>query len=211
MNPASIRYYNPGAAYPSAASRRFGSTGEQIIGGGHKIAVFDDPVKGAAYNFDLARRLYADMPLNSLIAKWSGGNNSGAYTDFVSKRLGLSPGAMVTSQMLADPAFATGLLKAKSYWESGRKEYPLDDAGWAKAHQMAYSGAAPGVASSYSYGGSATEPDNSFASASTADAPSASRDLDHNAFQMPQLKVASLQAPTSPMAWNSGKDRAWRI
>ena len=63
MKPASIRYNNPGAQYPGPSARRFGSVGTEIIGGGHKIAVFDDPVKGAAAQFDLLNRGYAGMTL----------------------------------------------------------------------------------------------------------------------------------------------------
>jgi hypothetical protein len=51
--PASFRYFNPGAQYPSEEAARFGQTGYGIIGGGHKIARFPSPVNGAAANFDL--------------------------------------------------------------------------------------------------------------------------------------------------------------
>jgi len=54
--PASIRYNNPGAQYPSARAAAFGQTGYGIIGGGHKIARFPSPVNGAAANFDLLCR-----------------------------------------------------------------------------------------------------------------------------------------------------------
>jgi hypothetical protein len=60
--PASIRYNNPGAQYPGASASAFGSTGFGIIGGGHKIARFDDPESGAAAQFDLLNRRYAGMP-----------------------------------------------------------------------------------------------------------------------------------------------------
>ena len=60
--PASLRYNNPGAQYPGPSARRFGSVGTETIGGGHKIAVFDDPVNGAAAQFDLLLRSYAGLP-----------------------------------------------------------------------------------------------------------------------------------------------------
>ena len=46
--PASICYNNPGAMYPGPSATRFGSTGFEVIGGGHRIATFDNPVNGAA-------------------------------------------------------------------------------------------------------------------------------------------------------------------
>lgn len=44
MTSASIRYNNPGAMWPGPSSQRFGANGYETIGGGNKIAVFDDPV-----------------------------------------------------------------------------------------------------------------------------------------------------------------------
>jgi hypothetical protein len=58
LAPASFRYNNPGAQYPSTEAARFGQTGYGIIGGGHKIARFPSPVNGAAANFDLLYRNY---------------------------------------------------------------------------------------------------------------------------------------------------------
>lgn len=144
MIPAAIRYNNPGAMYPGPSSRRFGSTGYGVIGGGHKIAQFGDPISGAAAQFDLLKNSYAGMPLNALIKKWSGGNSSGPYADFVAKRLGITPDAVITAELLRNPDFGVKLAQAKSQWETGGK-FPLDEAGWREAHSRAYgTGAAPG-------------------------------------------------------------------
>lgn len=135
--PAAIRYNNPGAQYPGPSATRFGSTGYGVIGGGHKIAQFPTPVDGAAAQYDLLRRSYAGMPLGRLINKWSGGNDSGPYTKFVSERLGLNPNTVITDGMLRDPDFAVKLAKTKSQWETGGK-FPLNDDQWKQAHAKAY-------------------------------------------------------------------------
>lgn len=135
--PASIRFFNPGAQYPGPSAQKFGSTGTEIIGGGHKIAVFDDPVKGAAAQFDLLKRGYAGMPLLDAIAKWSGGNSSAAYAAKVAEATGLAPNAVLTSDMLANPAVAVPLARTMASWEAGQP-YPMSDEQWTAAHGMAF-------------------------------------------------------------------------
>jgi hypothetical protein len=136
-DPASIRYRNPGGMYPGPSATRFGSLGHEIIGGGHKIAVFPDAESGAAAQFDLLSRNYAGLPLRDAIAKWSGGNASGAYADFIAKNTGLSPDTVLTREMLHDPRMAVPLVRSMAQWEAGRA-YPLDDAGWNAAHSRAF-------------------------------------------------------------------------
>src|SRR5215510_7254823 len=70
--PASFRYNNPGAQYPSVAAAHFGQTGYGMIGGGHKIARFPSPVNGAAANFDLLSRNYVGMTMGAAGKKWTG-------------------------------------------------------------------------------------------------------------------------------------------
>ena len=141
MTSATIRYLNPGAMYPGPSAKRFGSTEYGVIGGGHKIAKFPDPVSGAAAQFDLLKNSYAGMPLANLLKKWSGGNSSGPYANYVASKLGIDPNMKITGQMLQDPNFAVKFAQAKSQWETGGK-YPLDEAGWRKAHGMVYGGSA---------------------------------------------------------------------
>jgi hypothetical protein len=142
--PASIRFNNPGAQYPGPSARKFGSIGTEIIGGGHKIAVFDDPVRGAAAQFDLLDRSYAGMTLGQAIKKWSGGNSSPAYAAHISKATGIPLESRLTPEMLRDPTVAVPFAKASADWEAGGK-YPMTDEQWKAAHAMAF-------------GGSATEP-----------------------------------------------------
>ena len=137
--PAAVRYNNPGAMYPGPSSRKYGSDRYEIIGGGHKIAVFPDAESGAAAQFDLLDRSYSGMRLSKAIEKWSGGNSSRDYTLTVASELGMHPGDKLTSEMLRDPDFAVRLAKSKSKWESG-VEYPLDDNQWKSAHARAFGG-----------------------------------------------------------------------
>lgn len=145
QTPASIRYNNPGAQYPGPSARKFGSVGTEIIGGGHKIAVFDDPVKGAAAQFDLLKRGYTGLTLGEAIRKWSGGNSSPAYANAVANATGVPLDTVLTKSMIDNPAFAVPFAKASASWEAGR-DYPMSDEQWIAAHSMASGGAQPQTA-----------------------------------------------------------------
>lgn len=140
--PASVRYNNPGAMYPGPVADRFGSTGTEIIGGGHKIAVFPDPVSGAAAQFALLDRGYAGMTIADAIKKWSGGNHSDAYARRVAEQTGIDPGTRLTPEMLRDPNFAVPLARTMAGWEAGNSS-PLSDDDWRAAHGMAFNGQQP--------------------------------------------------------------------
>lgn len=135
--PASIRYNNPGAQYPGPSSRKFGATRTAIIGGGHKIAVFPDAIKGAAAHFDLLHRSYTGKTLGTAIKKWSGGNSVATYLAVVRKYTGLSPADMLTTAYLEDPATGIPFAKAMAHHEAGRP-YPLSDEQWMAAHALAF-------------------------------------------------------------------------
>src|ERR1043165_453828 len=109
--PASFRYNNPGAQYPSAEAPQFGQIGYGIIGGGHKIACFPSPVNGAAANFDLLNRNYTGMTIGAAGTKWTGAHGFGVP--------GYDPSSILTKQMLDDPTQAIALLKAIAGRESG--------------------------------------------------------------------------------------------
>src|SRR5215475_14895331 len=109
--PATFRYNNPGAQYPSAEAARFGQTGFGIIGGGHKIARFPSPVNGAAANFDLLYRNYTGMTIGAAGTKWTGAYGFGVP--------GYDPNSMLTRAMLDDVSQAIALLKAIANRESG--------------------------------------------------------------------------------------------
>ena len=142
ITPASIRNNNPGAMYPGKSAKKFGSTaGETLISkdGKHKIATFPTPIHGAAAQFDLLERSYCGMPLEKAITKWCGAYYVSTYLKVLEENGGIKRTDMLTREKLHDPAIAIPIAKAMALQEAGR-EFPLDDAGWRTAHDMAFSG-----------------------------------------------------------------------
>lgn len=131
--PASFRYNNPGAQYPSAQAARFGQIGYGIIGGGHKIARFPSPVNGAAANFDLLYRNYTGMTIGDAGKKWTGAHGFGVP--------GYNPNSTLTKHMVDDLRQAIDLLKAIAHRESG-KGNNLTEEQWRQAHRMFKAGSA---------------------------------------------------------------------
>lgn len=131
--PASIRYNNPGAQYPSRAASKFGQTGFGVIGGKHLIARFPSPVNGAAANLDLLNRRYVNMSIGEAGQKWTGNNGFGVPN--------YDANLMITKEMLSDETQAVGLLKEIAKREAGRQP-PLTDEQWHYAFAMYQSGSA---------------------------------------------------------------------
>jgi Putative peptidoglycan binding domain len=133
--PASIRYNNPGAQWPSADAARFGQIGYGQLGDaqGNKIARFPHPVNGAASNLDLLRRNYVGMEIGAAGKKWTGANSFGVP--------GYSDSALLTAQMIDDPSSAIPFMKAIAKREAGR-DSPLTEQEWAAAHAMFKAGSA---------------------------------------------------------------------
>lgn len=142
-DPVSIRTNNPGAMWMGPVAAQFGASGRQSLPGGNNAAIFDDPVNGAAAHFALLGKNYAGMPLSGAIAKWSGGNSSPAYTNFIGKQTGLGPDTVLTPELLAGPQ-GLALAKAQAHWEAG-KAYPLSDEQWQTAQAKAYGNPASGA------------------------------------------------------------------
>lgn len=134
---ASVRFNNPGAMYPGPSSKRFGATHTEIIGGGHKIAVFPDAISGAAAQFDLLSRNYTGMTVGEAINKWSGGNDVSGYLSIIQRETGVKPTDMLTKELMANPRFAIPFAKAMALQERGRP-YPISDAHWQQAHSRAF-------------------------------------------------------------------------
>lgn len=141
--PASIRYNNPGAQYPSDRAAAFGQVGYGIIGGGHKIAAFPHPINGAASNFDLLARNYVGMQIGAAGAKWTGDNGFGIP--------GYDSNATLTADMVNDPAQAIPILKAMAGREAG-KTSPVTDEQWQQAHAMFKAGSADAWLASFTNG-----------------------------------------------------------
>lgn len=123
-DPASIRYNNPGAQYPSREAAAFGQQGYGVIGGGHRIAGFKLPEHGAAANMDLFRRKYVGMKIGEAGAKWTGNNSFGVP--------GYDPNMVVTPEMAENPDFMIPFMKAIAKREAGRT-YPMTDKRWKEA------------------------------------------------------------------------------
>lgn len=138
MDPASIRTNNPGAQWYGPAAQAYGATGSIPLPGGNNAAQFPDPVSGAAAQFALLGKSYANMPLSAAIAKWSGGNSSPAYSAFLAKQTGLTPDTVLTKDLLSGPQ-GLALAKAQAQWEAG-KPFPMSDEQWRQAQGRAFGG-----------------------------------------------------------------------
>ena len=129
--PASIRFNNPGAQYPAEWAKAFGMDGYGVIGGGHLIAHFPDPVAGAAANMFLLNKSYAGMTIGAAGIKWTGRNGFGVP--------GYNPNTVLTREMLDDQDFMIPFMKAIAGREAGRKS-PLTDDQWISAFQAFQAG-----------------------------------------------------------------------
>lgn len=149
MEPASIRYKNPGAMWGSALAIKWGAQKKAVslndgTGQGNNIAVFPTYVQGICAQLDLWRtsKNYKNKRFSDAIAVWSGGNHVESYIQFVLARV---PG--MTRNTVMDDTFwrsSMGLafLKAQAWHEAG-KRYPAPDADWVEAQRLVFLGLAP--------------------------------------------------------------------
>ena len=98
---------------------------------GNNVAYFPTKVDGACAQFDLWRTSYVNLSLAAAIRKWSGGNWSQPYADFLKARTGLTMSTPITKDVLASP-LGIELLKVQAQWEAGNP-YPMTDADWLEA------------------------------------------------------------------------------
>lgn len=146
MEPASIRYKNPGAMWGSNLAIKWGALPKAVIlndgkGQGNNIAVFPTYVQGICAQLDLWRtsKNYKNKPFKTAIATWSGGNYVESYIKFVIDRV---PG--ITRDTILNDAFWKGpmgipFLKAQAWHEAG-KRYPADEDDWIKAQSIIFGG-----------------------------------------------------------------------
>lgn len=146
MEPASIRYKNPGAMWGNALAIKWGAAKKAVTlndgkGQGNNIAVFPTYVQGICAQMDLWRtsKNYRNKRFADAIAIWSGHNSVESYIAFVLKRV---PG--MTRSTVMDDAFWRGpmaipFLKAQAWHEAGKK-YPAPDADWIEAQRRVLSG-----------------------------------------------------------------------
>lgn len=146
MEPASIRYKNPGAMWGSPLAIKWGAAKKAVTlndgkGQGNNIAVFPTFVQGICAQLDLWRtsKNYRNKRFADAIAIWSGGNNVESYIAFVLERV---PG--MTRDTVLNDAFWQGpmgipFLKAQAWHEAG-KPYPAPEADWIAAQKRVFSG-----------------------------------------------------------------------
>lgn len=141
MIPASIRNNNPGAMYPGPSAKKFGSKRFEVLkskDGTHKIACFDDPVHGAAAQFDLlGSKAYTGRTVRQAITKWCGGFYASTYLKVLAQNSGVTADTVLTPELVRNPDVAIPLAKAMALQEAG-KSFPMEDDGWRKAHQLAF-------------------------------------------------------------------------
>lgn len=141
MQPASIRYKNPGAMWGSPLAKKWGATNTIKLndgtGQGNNIAVFPTYVAGICAQLDLWRSSprYKNKAFKDAIRVWSGGNHVESYISFVLKRV---PG--MTRDTVMDDAFwrsdmGIAFLKAQAWHEAG-KPYPALDVDWTEARSI---------------------------------------------------------------------------
>lgn len=148
MEPASIRFNNPGAMWGKGnkIATKWGATSTTTLndglGQGNNIAFFPTKQQGACAQFDLWRAGYVNMTLEAADKKWSGGNSSPAYLGFLCGKVKeLTPSTLVTPALLASPV-GWQLMKFQAQWEAGQP-YPLADSEWIAAQRAVFSGTKP--------------------------------------------------------------------
>lgn len=152
MEPASIRYKNPGAMWPGAIATKWGSkrwiylndgTGQGGDGHGNKIAIFDNWVDGICAQIDMWRTkpAYKNQKFKDAIAVWSGHNNVEDYIAYVLKRVpGMTRDTIMNEDFWKGP-MGLAFLKAQSGHEAG-KPIPASDAEWIEAQRRVFKNAA---------------------------------------------------------------------
>lgn len=149
MEPASIRYKNPGAMWGSKLAIKWGASPRAVVlndgkGQGNNIAVFPTYVQGICAQLDLWRtsKNYRNKRFADAIAIWSGGNYVESYIAFVLKRV-----SGMTRNTVMDDAFwrstqGIEFLKAQAWHEAG-KPYPAPAADWIEAQRRVMGGIEP--------------------------------------------------------------------
>lgn len=150
MIPASIRNRNPGAQEPGPSSKKFGSSTHEVLRWTYKgkpavnkIATFPTSQHGAAAMLDLLNRKYTGKTIEKAIATWCGGYHAAAYAKALEAHGGIKASDPLTKDLLKNPEFSIALCKAMARVEAG-KDFPMTDAEWQSAHEMAFgTGVAP--------------------------------------------------------------------
>lgn len=158
MEPASIRFKNPGAMWGRTGKRvsasktvatniaipvRWGSRETVYLNDGlgqnNNIAVFNNYVDGICAQLDLWRTSpkYHARRLADALFTWSGGNETESYIAFVLKRVPNMTRNTVMDDTFLASADGIGFLKAQAWHEAGKK-YPAPDGDWPVAQKRVF-------------------------------------------------------------------------
>ena len=149
MEPASVRYKNPGAMWGSKLAIKWGASPRAVTlndgkGQGNNIAVFPTYVQGICAQLDLWRTSpnYRNKQFDDAIAIWSGHNSVESYISFVLARVpGMTRNTVMNDAFWNSP-MGIGFLKAQAGHEAG-KVYPAPDADWIEAQRRVMGGIEP--------------------------------------------------------------------
>lgn len=146
MEPASIRYKNPGAMWGSKLAMKWGASPKAVVlndgkGQGNNIAVFPTFVLGICAQMDLwmSSKNYANKTLAAALTIWSGGNSVESYIKFVCDRVPGMTRATVMDATFWHGGMAIPFLKAQAWHEAG-KPYPAGEVDWMAARDRVLSG-----------------------------------------------------------------------
>jgi hypothetical protein len=146
MEPASIRYKNPGAMWGNALAIKWGAQKKAVTlndgkGQGNNIAVFPTYVQGICAQLDLWRISpnYKNKRFADAIAIWSGHNSVESYIAFVLKRIPGMTRDTIMNDVFWKSQMGIAFLKAQAGHEAG-KIYPAPDADWIEAQRRVFSG-----------------------------------------------------------------------
>jgi hypothetical protein len=151
MEPASIRYKNPGAMWGSAIATKWGATKSVKLndgtGQGNTIASFPTYVQGICAQLDLWRssKHYKNKKFKDAIRTWSGGNHVDSYIKFVTQRVpGITPNTIMNDSFWRSEK-GIQFLKAQAWHEAG-KPYPAPDEDWYEARRIVFNDREPNEA-----------------------------------------------------------------
>lgn len=143
MEPASIRYKNPGAMWGSVLAKKWGAgpsvTLNDGLGQGNNIAVFPTYIQGICAQLDLWRTSpnYKNKRFADAIKIWSGGNYVESYISFVISRVpGMTRDTIMNDNFWRGP-MGISFLKAQAWHEAG-KQYPAPDSDWIAAQKIIF-------------------------------------------------------------------------
>jgi len=146
MEPASIRYKNPGAMWGSPLAIKWGAAKKAVTlndgkGQGNNIAVFPTYVQGICAQLDLWRssKNYKNKRFSDAIRIWSGGNHVERYIKFVIDRVPGMTRDTVMNDAFWKSAMGIAFLKAQAWHEAG-KPYPAPSGDWIAAQKRVFSG-----------------------------------------------------------------------